>query len=291
MKQFIYLFIGIFSTLITTSELYAEKLEVPNDNPYKGNWNTTEKIGTREYFYRLCIDFYEESIENDFGKKTHGYLFTGKTNPDQMVNYAISRVIQINDKEARFEYINECDDSKHIGVLIYDSKTQSITFKEVSQMKKTETPCHIGGPSVLVFYVTPNIPAPSKTVLSDKIFNIIDDENLEIIETQEEKTSHNVIETPPSFPGGEAAMMRYIASKLRYPIFALENNIQGKVVVKFCVGHDGTLSEFTVQTGAHPLLDKEAIRIVKTFPKCKPGTLNGKPVKVYFTIPIHFKLN
>ena len=98
------------------------------------------------------------------------------------------------------------------------------------------------------------------------------------------------VEQMPQFPGGEAELLKYIASHIKYPTMAAENNIQGRVVVKFVVGKDGRVGEVVVVRGKDPDLDKEAVRVVKTLPNFIPGKMNGLAVSVWYTLPINFKL-
>ena len=98
------------------------------------------------------------------------------------------------------------------------------------------------------------------------------------------------VEQMPQFPGGEAELLKYITSHIKYPTMAAENNIQGRVVVKFVVGKDGRVGEVVVVRGKDPDLDKEAVRVVKTLPNFIPGKMNGQAVSVWYTLPINFKL-
>ncbi|MDE6317852.1 MAG: energy transducer TonB, partial [Muribaculaceae bacterium] len=75
-----------------------------------------------------------------------------------------------------------------------------------------------------------------------------------------------------------------------YPTMAMENNVQGRVVVQFVVTKDGSIGEVKVARGKDPDLDKEAVRVVKTLPKFIPGKMNGQAVNVWYTLPINFKL-
>jgi len=99
-----------------------------------------------------------------------------------------------------------------------------------------------------------------------------------------------VVEQMPEFPGGETAMMRFIQSRLVYPDSAREYNIQGRVVLGFIIEQDGTVTDVSVKRSVNYLLDNEAVRVVKQFPKFKPGRQQGKDVKVAFVLPIMFKL-
>lgn len=95
----------------------------------------------------------------------------------------------------------------------------------------------------------------------------------------------------PEYPGGAAAMYGFMAKNMKYPEAAFKNEVQGRVVIKFVVTSDGTLTDFSVAKSVSPELDAEALRVVKLFPKFTPGTIDGKPVNVYYSIPVMFKLN
>ncbi|MDE5657510.1 MAG: energy transducer TonB [Muribaculaceae bacterium] len=125
--------------------------------------------------------------------------------------------------------------------------------------------------------------------------NIVREHKNEVIveekkpEPVEEKVFTSV-EQMPQFPGGEGALLKYISDHIKYPTIAMENNVQGKVVVQFVVTRDGSIGEVKVARGKDPDLDKEAVRVVKTLPKFIPGKMNGQAVNVWYTLPINFKL-
>lgn len=99
-----------------------------------------------------------------------------------------------------------------------------------------------------------------------------------------------VVEQLPEFPGGMVAFMKWITKSLRYPQSAQKQKIQGKVTVSFIIGKDGTVSEIKVVRGVDPVLDNEAVRVMKMMPKWKPGENKGKPCMTYFCIPVNFVL-
>ena len=99
-----------------------------------------------------------------------------------------------------------------------------------------------------------------------------------------------IVEDMPEFPGGEMALRTYIANSIKYPVIAQENGIQGKVYVTFVVGKDGSVSQASIARGVDPSIDKEALRVVNSLPKWKPGKQRGKPVNVSYTVPINFVL-
>lgn len=108
---------------------------------------------------------------------------------------------------------------------------------------------------------------------------------------KEEKTYEMFdIQKPPSFPGGEAELLKYLAQNIKYPPLARENNIQGVVALTFVIGKDGSVKDVNVVKDIGGGCGKEAVRVVQTMPKWIPGEANGNPVKVRFTLPVRFKL-
>jgi protein TonB len=109
---------------------------------------------------------------------------------------------------------------------------------------------------------------------------------------EEEVTNEifTVVEDMPAFPGGDAALLKFIGSNLKYPVIAQENGIQGRVIVSFVIERDGSVADAVVVRGIDPSLDKEALRVVKSMPKWTPGKQRGKPVRVKYTLPVTFRL-
>lgn len=116
---------------------------------------------------------------------------------------------------------------------------------------------------------------------------VIVEEKAPVVEETKVFTS---VEQMPQFPGGEAELLKWISTHIKYPAIAMENNVQGKVVVQFVVTRDGSIGEVKIARGKDPDLDKEAMRVVKTLPKFIPGKMNGQAVNVWYTLPINFKL-
>ena len=99
-----------------------------------------------------------------------------------------------------------------------------------------------------------------------------------------------VVEEMPEPPGGIAELMKFLGKNIKYPTIAQENGIQGRVVVEFVVNRDGTIVDPKVVRGVDPSLDKEAIRVIMSMPKWKPGKQGGKTVRVKYTVPVTFRL-
>jgi TonB family protein len=97
-------------------------------------------------------------------------------------------------------------------------------------------------------------------------------------------------ERPASFPGGQASLTDYLSKNLAYPEYAIENEIQGRVYVRFIIDKNGFVKNPVIMKGVHPALDREAMRVVSTMPRWVPGTNRGKRGDSYFNLPITFKL-
>ncbi len=98
-----------------------------------------------------------------------------------------------------------------------------------------------------------------------------------------------VAQEMPSFPGGDKALVSTLYKNLRYPAEAYENNIEGKVLVRFVVSKDGSVMNPSIIRSADPELDKAALDAIKKLPKFIPGKQDGMPVNVYYSLPIVFK--
>ena len=110
-------------------------------------------------------------------------------------------------------------------------------------------------------------------------------------EEPEEQTIFEVVEQMPEFPnGGMAGLMQFLSKNIKYPTIAQENGTQGRVTVQFVVNKDGSIVDAKVIRGVDPYLDKEALRVIGTMPKWKPGMQRGKPVRVKYTVPVMFRL-
>jgi TonB family protein len=101
---------------------------------------------------------------------------------------------------------------------------------------------------------------------------------------------HINVEEMPEFPGGEQALMQYVAKHIIYPQDAKEIDIDGKVIVRFVVERNGSVDEVQIARGVYRSLDSEAKRVIQSMPVWKPGKQNGRPVRVLFTMPIVFHI-
>ncbi len=160
---------------------------------------------------------------------------------------------------------------------------------------------------------TPPPPPPPAPIVEVEVLNVVDNEQetqtieivaedtkeevviappVEIEEVEEpEETIFMVVETMPEFPGGQAELFKYLSQNVKYPVIAQENGIQGRVICQFVVNRDGSIVDVeVVRSGGDASLDKEAVRVIKSMPKWKPGKQRGKPVRVKYTVPVNFRL-
>lgn len=123
---------------------------------------------------------------------------------------------------------------------------------------------------VLLFVANTNATAQNKKAANDKVYEKVD--------------------VMPEFPGGERAMMEFVAKNVQYPKEAIEKEIAGRVLVSFIVEKDGSINEVKVMKGIGGGCNEEAVRVISAMPKWKPGKQEGKPVRVSYMMPITFKL-
>ena len=156
-------------------------------------------------------------------------------------------------------------------------------------------------------------PPPPPAVQEVEVLNVVEDnvetESIEVnteeteqevviaapveapVEEEEEEVVFVVVESMPEFPGGQQALFKYLSENVKYPDIAQENGIQGRVICQFVVNKDGSIVDVeVVRSGGDPSLDKEAVRVIKSMPKWKPGKQRGKAVRVKYTVPVNFKL-
>lgn len=132
----------------------------------------------------------------------------------------------------------------------------------------------------------------SDSLKYDELVNWNPNEEPEIVPTTNDNEVKDIdrVDEKPSFPGGENAMKSFLKSNVKYPAMALENGVQGRVLVQMIIEKDGSISDVKVDRGVDLSLDKEAIRVVKAMPKWNPGKLKGIAVRVKNEVPVVFAL-
>jgi len=156
-------------------------------------------------------------------------------------------------------------------------------------------------------------PPPPPAVQEVEVLNVVEDnvetESIEIsteddkeevviaapveapVEEEEEEVIFVIVEQNAEFPGGQKALMKYLAENIKYPVIAQESGLQGRVICQFVVEKDGSITDIqVVRSAGDKSLDNEAVRVIKTMPKWHPGKQRGKAVRVRFTLPVVFKL-
>ena len=127
-------------------------------------------------------------------------------------------------------------------------------------------------------------------VKNEEVVEIVQEIKEEIREEEAEPEPFVVVEEMPMYPGGDVELLKYLRENAIYPEVAKENNIQGRVIINFCVTSTGDVTKISILKRVDPELDAEAMRVVSTLPKFKPGRQGGKPVPVWYQAYINFKL-
>ena len=184
-----------------------------------------------------------------------------------------------------FEYKNYDKSTYNLGDLNLDDLEEEIIPITKQEQKPPPPP---PPPPEIIEIVEDEVEIEEELEIEDT-----ESDEDEIIEIEEEDDDEffMVVENMPEFPGGDLGLMKYIQKNVKYPPIAKEYNITGKVYVQFIVDKSGTVTNVKVVRGVDKNLDAEAVRVVKSLPKYKPGKQRGKPVRVMFTIPINFTLN
>ena len=126
--------------------------------------------------------------------------------------------------------------------------------------------------------------------ITEESLNILMESLSTLADTPDNDSVFQIVEQMPEFPGGAEAMMKSIAGNVKYPEAAIDKNIEGRVFVSFVVEKDGSVSNVKVLRGIGGGCDEEAVRVISSMPKWKPGMHRGEPVRVSYQIPIWFKL-
>ena len=125
----------------------------------------------------------------------------------------------------------------------------------------------------------------------DSDWGIPEEEGKPELPVKEDKEIYTYVGQMPEFPGGDAALIRFLSKHIRYPQVAQKMGVEGKVFLQFVVARDGSITDVQVVKGISKECDEEAVRVVKAMPLWKPGKQNGMPVAVRFTFPVFFKMN
>ena len=189
----------------------------------------------------------------------------------------------IEEKKPEIEPEQEIAQQKVTELAIVPDKEVKEEIKSQSELEKTEE-----------VFTSKNV--ESDNTSREQLENLNKQVKVDVPEPPKEEKKpqkeeiFKSVEQPPQFPGGDAALMKYLSSHIQYPTMAQENNIQGKVVLQFVVEKDGHVGEVKVVRSVDKDLDREAVRVCKSLPKFTPGRQNGQAVRVWYTLPVNFKL-
>ena len=192
-----------------------------------------------------------------------------------------------------FEHKNydkrEIDESLLNREIVEDLEMTEITKQEEQKPQPVELPkqttqLEIVQDDVEVEDIEINAEMDQNEVMEEYVAPDIEEE--EVVEQE----IFQIVEEMPAYPGGDQKLMEYIAKNIKYPQIARESSIQGRVFVNFVVEPDGSVTNVKVLRGIGGGCDEEAMRVIKSMPKWKPGKQRGKAVRVSYQIPVMFKL-
>jgi len=209
----------------------------------------------------------------------------------KLMFFAVSLIISIGVLVSAFQFENSSakndfgpdgsiEEEDLTEITRQDIKEPEPELEEQQQQKKFE-----------IIEILSNTEEVSEETEIDLEYN--EEEEMILEETEEEPDDKIFIyvKNMPEFPGGKLALRKYVAEHVVYPAIARENGIEGTVFLRFEVTKTGKIGKVELQKGVDPLLDDEAIRVIKGLPKFTPGEQNGKKVNVWYSIPVTFKLN
>ena len=205
---------------------------------------------------------------------------------------AISLIISIGVLVSAFQYQSSSQSADFgLNKNIEEEEMMEITRQDIQEPEPEQPQEQQQQQTIEIIEIVDN----SENISEDTEFNLEFDENEEIdLEDTEEEPEDKIfiyVKNMPVFPGGKLALRKYIYDHVVYPAVARENGIEGTVFLRFEVTKSGKVGKVELQKGVDPLLDDEAIRVVKSLPKFKPGEQNGKKVNVWYSIPVTYKLN
>ena len=218
---------------------------------------------------------------------------------------ALMKLIQKNMQYPEMEKANDIQGRVVMGFIVNeDGSLSDITVKKrvspgidkeairLIRMLPNFRPGRQQGKAVKVEYLLPimfKIPTQEKEVVAMDVA-VRTEPVIEAAPVVDGPKVFTVVEQMPQYPGGDEALVKFIQKNLQYPQMERDNDIQGRVLVKFIVNEDGSVSDAQVKRSISPGLDKEALRVINMLPRFIPGRQQGKAVKVYFLLPVAFKL-
>jgi len=225
------------------------------------------KIDYKSFSPIYSTDGQKLSLHIDFldDKKTFSFLWPEIDNPEEVKALTVSLFwVKLPDDHI----IEGGDDSEDITPI---EEVEEIYEPEIAEIIE-EIPI-IEDPRIDIKAYDPEI-------------YIIEEKDME--EDAPEDIPFEVVEQMPSFPGGDVELHKFISANLKYPDMPIGNGIQGRIVARFIVNTDGSISDIEIKKKVDPKLDKEVIRVIKAMPKWIPGKQNGKAIRTYFSLPFSF---
>ena len=301
---------------ISTTDSYNPKLEVGDemegeivDRRRIEVENLPEKpfVPVEDTVYAEGEDLFDEIVHAECPYDIVDFLINNLNHPITKLNPETPNEIPV------VVIFNVEDDGSISNVRVKEPVHPDFDKEAIRVVQKMEkwTPAMSNGRQVRSkFHVTImflNIPYPEPNYQSDSLVTTLGLVRCDVDSTSSKKEMGSksdsnydddddmimgmIVEQKPVFPGGQKALMEFLKSNLVYPKAARDSSIQGRVIVKFTVEKDGSITDVEVVRGVHPALDEEAVRVVSMMPKWKPGTQMGDTVRTKFTLPVLFRFS
>lgn len=223
--------------------------------------------------------------------------------PPKTLSSIFRKIDQVKWADMQNRYKSKARDLSHLNLSVY-GKAQ--LFKEILEAENGPIELQNIGKQLdaatknlkwkkIKFEIppTPTNPDDEEFIAVPATTHFEDTEELVVSDKGKEEKQEEIINFPevmPEFPGGTDALMSFLTKNIRYPEDAREMGIQGKVICKFVVEPNGEVTNISILRGVHPSCDQEAIRVLKKMPVWKPGMQYGRKVRVYYNLPIVFRL-
>ncbi len=300
---------------ISTTDSYNPKLEVGDemegeivDRRRIEVENLPEKpfVPVEDTVYAEGEDLFDEIVHAECPYDIVDFLINNLNHPITKLNPETPNEIPV------VVIFNVDEDGSISNVRVKDPVHPDFDKEAIRVVQKMEkwTPAMSNGRQVRSkFHVTImflNIPYPEPNYQSDSLVTTLGLVRCDVDSTSSKKEMGSksdsnydddddmimgmIVEQKPVFPGGQKALMEFLKSNLVYPKAARDSSIQGRVIIKFTVEKDGSITDVEVVRGVHPALDEEAVRVVSMMPKWQPAMRKGDPIRSKFSLPIYFRL-
>lgn len=276
--------VAVLLLFLLTTMVYGQQNLVQYDHDIYAEMKSYEGIEyPAKYFLKVgekMVELDVEEFEDCYKMEVEDghYYAIGKDRKRYVLNFKPQEVILFEKDEA---YEAKCEE------VAKDYKLHPENYEDVTVVRDDVVHSYTDKNGFEWLYETEG--GGYHVLENEGVYMIFDE--YKFIRKKEKAKTFETVEEMPEFPGGQEKLLAFLASHVKYPSKAMENGIQGRVIVGFVIAEDGSVVEPEVVKSIDPELDKEAIRVVKSMPKWKPGKKDGTPVRVSYKIPVTFRMS